>query len=84
MFNSKITDFETKTLTEIHCQTVVDAQKATIAAESAYEDLLEKVSLSDSGYVNPVELFEMKSLMSKAGYCPAWPIATIANATGQR
>lgn len=83
MFSTpNLIDFETKTLEEIHNQTAVDVEKATIAADMAYDNLLKKVLLSKSRYVNPVELFEMKSLMKKAGYCPAWPISTIANAIG--
>lgn len=61
----------------------VAIEKASAEADSAFETLMTTLKCSKSNFVSAVQLFEVKFLLSKAGYSTSWPLSAIIAAHRQ-
>lgn len=80
MYQPNPTDFELNLDTQKFSPEKVEIERATAQADEAFDNLLLAVGNTDSEYVPAVDLFEMKSLLLKAGFATSWPIAQVIKA----
>ncbi|MDA0152404.1 hypothetical protein OH460_08825 [Vibrio sp. Makdt] len=80
MYQPNPTDFELNLDAQKFTPEKVEIERATAQADEAFDNLLLVVGNTDSEYVPAVDLFEMKSLLLKAGFATSWPIAEVIKA----